>query len=361
MSTVRIEHITKTFGSNVVLKEFHDVFNDGEFVTLLGPSGCGKTTMLRIIAGFERPTDGSLYIDDQLVSGAKAFIPPEKRSVGMVFQSYAVWPHMNVFDNVAYPLTIKHTPKAEIAEKVKRVLEIVHLGKYADRFPNQLSGGQQQRVALARALVYNPPILLMDEPLGALDRQLRQRMQFEIKHIQKNLGITVVYVTHDQEEALTMSDEVVVMNRGRIEQKGTPWELYESPANRFVAEFMGESNLLSAEVVEAYAGGGRARIGTGDVVDFRTDHPLKSADPIVISVRPEKISLAPDPRTHNVLPGRIRDAAYLGEASRFIIGLSESEHLIVKQPNLSFAQIGTQIGASMPVGWAAEDGVVLVK
>jgi len=186
-------------------------------------------------------------------------------------------------------------------------------------------------------------------------------MQFEIKHIQKNLGITVVYVTHDQEEALTMSDEVVVMNRGRIEQKGTPWELYESPANRFVAEFMGESNLLSAEVVEAYAGGGRARIGTGDVVDFRTDHPLKSADPIVISVRPEKISLAPDPRTHNVLPGRIRDAAYLGEASRFIIGLSESEHLIVKQPNLSFAQIGTQIGASMPVGWAAEDGVVLVK
>ena len=197
MANVTIRNVTKAFGNNVVLKDFSETFGEGEFVTLLGPSGCGKTTMLRIIAGFEKPTEGEVYINDQLVSGGKTFVPPEKRNIGMVFQSYAVWPHMNVFDNVAYPLTIKKTPRQTIKENVGRVLSIVHLSQYADRLPSQLSGGQQQRVALARALVAEPELLLLDEPLSNLDAKLRESMRFEIKEIQSSLGITVIYVTHD--------------------------------------------------------------------------------------------------------------------------------------------------------------------
>ena len=231
MATVNIQNVTKAFGDNVVLREFNATFRDGEFITLLGPSGCGKTTMLRIIAGFEKPTRGEVYIDGTLVSGGKTFVPPEKRGIGMVFQSYAVWPHMNVFDNVAYPLTIRHVSKAEIKTSVERVLGIVHLSQYAERFPNQLSGGQQQRVALARALVAEPKLLLLDEPLSNLDAKLRESMRFEIKEIQRKLGITVVYVTHDQTEAMAMSDRIFLINRGDIQQCGTPQEIYNSPVN----------------------------------------------------------------------------------------------------------------------------------
>ena len=215
---------------------FNATFRDGEFITLLGPSGCGKTTMLRIIAGFEKPTRGEVYIDGTLVSGGKTFVPPEKRGIGMVFQSYAVWPHMNVFDNVAYPLTIRHVSKAEIKTSVERVLGIVHLSQYAERFPNQLSGGQQQRVALARALVAEPKLLLLDEPLSNLDAKLRESMRFEIKEIQRKLGITVVYVTHDQTEAMAMSDRIFLINRGDIQQCGTPQEIYNSPVRQRTAE-----------------------------------------------------------------------------------------------------------------------------
>ena len=244
MATVTIKHVTKAFGDNVVLKEFNETFGDGEFITLLGPSGCGKTTMLRIIAGFEKPTSGERYIDDQLVSGGKTFVPPEKRSIGMVFQSYAVWPHMNVFDNVAYPLTIKKAPKADIKKSVDRVLEIVHLSQYAQRFPNQLSGGQQQRVALARALVAAPKLLLLDEPLSNLDAKLRESMRFEIKEIQRQLGITVVYVTHDQTEAMAMSDRIFLINRGVVQQSGTPQQIYNEPANQFVMDFLGKVDFF---------------------------------------------------------------------------------------------------------------------
>ncbi len=248
MAAVTIKHVTKSFGDSVVLREFDDVFNDGEFVTLLGPSGCGKTTMLRIIAGFERPTGGEVWIGDRLVSGGKTFVPPEKRSIGMVFQSYAVWPHMNVFRNVAYPLTIQKVPKTDIRERVERVLETVHLSKYAERLPSQLSGGQQQRIALARALVAEPELLLLDEPLSNLDAKLRESMRFEIKEIQKKLGITVVYVTHDQTEAMAMSDRIFVINRGVIQQRGTPEEIYNTPANQFVADFLGKVDFFKAEV-----------------------------------------------------------------------------------------------------------------
>ena len=240
MSTITIKNVTKAFGDVVVLKEFDQVFQDKEFITLLGPSGCGKTTMLRMIAGFEKPTSGEISIDGKVVSSEKTFVPPERRDIGMVFQSYAVWPHMTVFDNVAYPLKIKKLDKATIKQKVEWILDAVHLSQYANRMPNQLSGGQQQRVALGRALVAEPKLLLLDEPLSNLDAKLRESMRFEIKEIQKNFGITVVYVTHDQTEAMAMSDRVIVINRGIIQQVGSPLEIYRHPANQFVADFAGK-------------------------------------------------------------------------------------------------------------------------
>lgn len=239
MSSVTIKNVTKSFGSAVVLDNFDAVFADGEFITLLGPSGCGKTTMLRIIAGFEKPTSGAVLFDDRVVSSEKVFIPPEKRDIGMVFQSYAVWPHMTVFDNVAYPLQIKKVDKATIKKKVDRVLEVVHLTQYRDRIPSQLSGGQQQRVALARALVAEPALLLLDEPLSNLDARLRLEMREEIRRIQLQTQVTTIFVTHDQEEAMSISDHIVLMKNGVMQQFDQPQVLYDDPANQFVADFLG--------------------------------------------------------------------------------------------------------------------------
>ena len=239
MSSVTIQNVTKSFGNTVVLENFDAVFQNGEFITLLGPSGCGKTTMLRIIAGFEKPTSGCVKFDDRVVSSDKVFIPPEKRDIGMVFQSYAVWPHMTVFDNVAYPLQIKKVDKATIKKKVDRVLEVVHLTQYRDRIPSQLSGGQQQRVALARALVAEPALLLLDEPLSNLDARLRLEMREEIRRIQLQTQVTTIFVTHDQEEAMSISDMIVVMKLGVVQQIGKPQDVYDDPANLFVAKFLG--------------------------------------------------------------------------------------------------------------------------
>ena len=302
MATVTIRHITKTFGDNVVLKDFNEVFGDGEFITLLGPSGCGKTTMLRIIAGFERPTAGELYIDDTLVTGGRTFVPPEKRGIGMVFQSYAVWPHMNVFDNVAYPLTIQKAGKGEIRERVDRVLEIAHLAKYAERFPNQLSGGQQQRVALARALVAAPKLLLLDEPLSNLDAKLRESMRFEIKEIQKKLGITVVYVTHDQTEAMAMSDRIFLINRGVVQQSGSPEDIYNTPANQFVADFLGKVDFFKGEAQD-----GRIVIPAMGGQSLPYDGPRTGK--VDVAVRPENISIADD----GPLTGALEAQYYLGD------------------------------------------------
>ena len=302
MATVSIKNVTKAFGDNVVLKEFNAEFSDGEFITLLGPSGCGKTTMLRMIAGFEKPTGGELYIDGELVSGGKVFIPPEKRGVGMVFQSYAVWPHMNVFDNVAYPLSIRHSPKAEIKSAVDRVLGIVHLSQYAQRFPNQLSGGQQQRVALARALVAEPKLLLLDEPLSNLDAKLRESMRFEIKEIQKKLGITVVYVTHDQTEAMAMSDRIFLINRGVVQQCGSPQEIYNTPANQFVADFLGKVDFFKGEVRDGQivfpAMGGQS-------IPYNGPRTGK----VDAAIRPENLYFSDD----GVLTGTLETQYYLGD------------------------------------------------
>ncbi len=302
MATITIKHVTKAFGDNVVIQEFNETFGEGEFITLLGPSGCGKTTMLRIIAGFEKPTTGELYIGDQLVSGGKTFVPPEKRGIGMVFQSYAVWPHMNVYDNVAYPLTIKKTSKKEIKEQVERVLDIVHLSQYAQRLPNQLSGGQQQRVALARALVAAPKLLLLDEPLSNLDAKLRESMRFEIKEIQKKLGITVVYVTHDQTEAMAMSDRIFLINRGKVQQCGTPEEIYNHPANQFVADFLGKVDFFKGMAEEG-------RIVFPAMGSQAVPYEGERRGKVDVAVRPENLYFT----ENGPLSGVLESQYYLGD------------------------------------------------
>ena len=313
MATVNIQNVTKAFGDNVVLREFSATFRDGEFITLLGPSGCGKTTMLRIIAGFEKPTRGEVYIDGTLVSGGKTFVPPERRGIGMVFQSYAVWPHMNVFDNVAYPLTIRHVSKAEIKASVERVLGIVHLSQYAERFPNQLSGGQQQRVALARALVAEPKLLLLDEPLSNLDAKLRESMRFEIKEIQRKLGITVVYVTHDQTEAMAMSDRIFLINRGDIQQSGTPQEIYNSPVNQFVADFLGNVDFFKGEARD-----GRITFPAMDGQSIPYDGPRTGK--IDVAIRPENLFFAED----GILHGILETQYYLGDVDDCRVRVGET-------------------------------------
>lgn len=304
MSNVTISNVSKAFGDVVVLKEFSQVFEDKAFTTLLGPSGCGKTTMLRMIAGFEKPTTGQISIGSNVVSSDTVFVPPEKRDIGMVFQSYAVWPHMNVFDNVAYPLKIKKQPKQVIQKKVDWILDVVHLTQYADRMPSQLSGGQQQRVALGRALVAEPNLLLLDEPLSNLDAKLRESMRFEIKEIQKRFGITVIYVTHDQTEAMAMSDKVVVINRGIIQQVAPPIEIYRHPANQFVADFVGKVNFLRGEV----KGGRIELIGIGQSIPYDGSRTGK----VIVTVRPENIRLSVE---KGELEGKIHSMYYLGDVN----------------------------------------------
>ena len=311
MSTVEIRHVSKSFGESVILRDFDALFGDGEFITLLGPSGCGKTTMLRMIAGFERPTAGEILIGGRLVSGGRTFVPPEKRNVGMVFQSYAVWPHMTVFDNVAYPLTVQKLARDTIRRRVTEALAAVHLSRYADRSPSQLSGGQQQRIALARALVAAPGLLLLDEPLSNLDAKLRESMRFEIKEIQKQLGITVVYVTHDQTEAMAMSDRIFLINRGIVQQCGSPQEIYNRPANQFAADFLGKVDFFK----------GIAEEGRIVLPEFN-GQTLPYAGPrrgrVDVAIRPENLYLHED----GPLEGTLETEYYLGDTDdiRVLVG-----------------------------------------
>ena len=321
MSAVTIKNVSKSFGDNTVLHDFSQVFADGEFVTLLGPSGCGKTTMLRMIAGFEKPTTGEIYVGETLVSGEKTFLPPEKRNMGMVFQSYAVWPHMNVYDNVAYPLTIKRMNKTDIKKKVEKVLSIVHLGQYAQRYPNQLSGGQQQRVALARALVAEPNLLLLDEPLSNLDAKLRESMRFEIKEIQQSLGIAVVYVTHDQTEAMAMSDRIFLINRGVVQQSGRPDEIYNHPNNQFVADFLGKVEFLKGESRD-----GRIHLlGTEQYLPYNGD----KKGMVEVAIRPENITMSTPGDAG--LKGRVEKRYYLGDTADWRIALGETSLRVITE------------------------------
>lgn len=285
MSFLRIDSVSKSFGPNTVVKDFSMGIEKGEFVSFLGPSGCGKTTVLRMIAGFETPTSGSILIGGKEQRDLK----PNKRNIGMVFQAYALFPNMSVFDNVAFGLKVAGAPKAEIESRVKEMLSLIRLDHLADRFPYQMSGGQQQRVALARALAVKPQVLLLDEPLSALDAKIRVSLREEIRLIQQKLGITTVFVTHDQEEALSISDRIVVMNAGRADQIGTPFEIYNHPATRFVASFVGTLNLIEAKVVDPATN--RISIGDQGVTLKQSVTAFKAGDTVSLALRPEAGSL----------------------------------------------------------------------
>jgi spermidine/putrescine transport system ATP-binding protein len=316
---VRLERVTKRFGGLVAVDDLTLDIARGEFFSLLGPSGCGKTTTLRMIGGFEDPTEGAIYLAGRDVTD----LPPYRRDVNTVFQSYALFPHLDVFENVAFGLRRRKVPKADVATQVSEVLRLVDLPEFERRKPGQLSGGQQQRIALARALVNQPKLLLLDEPLGALDLKLRKQMQLELKRIQSEVQITFLYVTHDQEEAMTMSDHLAVMRHGRIEQIGEPQDVYENPATEFVAGFLGASNLLSGEIKDHVGDRTVIRLGDGTAVSVPTSR-LDGAGPFVkVGVRPEKIRLERDqgevPSGWNCVAGTLKVAAYIGVSYQYTV------------------------------------------
>jgi spermidine/putrescine ABC transporter ATP-binding subunit len=347
---VRLEHLTRTYGSVVAVDDATLTIDPGSFFTLLGPSGSGKTTTLMMVAGFVTPTRGDIRVDGASV----ARLPPQKRDLGMVFQSYAVFPHLTVFDNVAFPLQVRRAPRAEVQRRVGEALQLVRLEGYERRLPRQLSGGEQQRVALARALVFRPRVLLMDEPLGALDKNLRAHMQLELKRIQRHLHVTVVYVTHDQEEALTMSDRVAVMRSGRVEQVGTAAELYEAPANPFVAGFLGESNFLDGAIA-GEAEGGRYLVRGAGGFEFHgiAAAPLSPGQRVTAAVRPEKLVPA-DPATpasSNTGKGVVDEIVYAGDATRYRVGLGPAGAVMVKVQN-RLGSPAYAVGDAMALCWA---------
>ena len=300
MVAVRLSGVTKRFGAVAAVDALDLDIAEGSFATFLGPSGCGKTTTLRMVAGLERPTYGAIHIDEIVVADERRFVPPERRAIGMVFQSYAIWPHLTVFENVAFPLRLRRLARAAIRARTEQALATVRLAELGDRYPAALSGGQQQRVALARAIVFEPRLLLLDEPLSNLDARLRQEMRVELRALQRRLGLTTIYVTHDQEEALALSDRIYVMDRGRIQQAGTPQEINECPANRFVADFVGWTNFIPAEVIDA-----RSVRALGATL----------ALPIADAVAGERVTLAVRPRDvllDGTIPASLDLAIYMG-------------------------------------------------
>ncbi len=332
---------------------------DGEFFSLLGPSGCGKTTTLRLIAGFERPTAGQIRIHGRDV----ADIPPYRRPVNTVFQNYALFPHMTVFENVAFGLRMSGLPKQEITRRVEETLAMVRLSGMEDRKPRQLSGGQQQRVALARALVNRPEVLLLDEPLGALDLKLRKAMQLELKSLQQQVGITFIYVTHDQEEALTMSDRIAVMNEGRVLQVGTPVEIYEQPENRFVADFIGETNFLTARVLDVSEASARVDLGEGVTGEGSLPalHTVQKGQEVTLAIRPEKISIHGEP-VAGALAVRVRKVVYVGNDTRYEVELPSGALIFVREQNIRREDIQRfREGDLAWIRWPAESARILVS
>jgi spermidine/putrescine transport system ATP-binding protein len=353
--TVRLDRVSKHFGELVAVREMELDIAGGEFFTMLGPSGCGKTTTLRMVAGFEQPTAGRVLIDGQDVAG----LPSYRRPTNTVFQSYALFPHLSVRENVAFGLRRKKVPKAEIKDRVEAELQRVGLAAEINRKPNQLSGGQQQRVALARALVNLPKVLLLDEPLGALDLKLRKGLQVELKRIQREVGITFVYVTHDQEEALTMSDRIAVMSNGVIEQVDTPETVYERPSTTFVAGFIGVSNLMPGQVTQANSGRGTIRLDTGLEVETAIDG-IAPGERCHAVVRPEKLEIqhASEP-TRDGLPsveGVVESSVYLGTSTQIVVRLPGDVSMTVLCPNINEAERARLPGggAAVRLSWAPE-------
>ncbi len=350
---VRFIAVQKSYdGQILVVKDLNLDVVRGEFLTMLGPSGSGKTTCLMILAGFEPATHGKIILDGRPIND----VPPHKRGIGMVFQDYALFPHMTVAENLAFPLNVRKVPAGEVVDKVKRVLEMVELPGFDNRRPAQLSGGQQQRVAVARALVFEPQLVLMDEPLGALDKQLREQMQYEIKHIHENLGVTVVYVTHDQAEALTMSDRIAVFNDGVVQQLATPADLYEKPENAFVASFIGENNRLGGTVSEVNGSTCTVKLEEGGTVSAEKVDVGGVGARATLSIRPERVELlGQDGTMANRLSGRIEELIYLGDHIRVRMTVAGTDEFIVKVRNSANRRCDLNEGDEMNVGWHTQD------
>lgn len=354
---VVFDHVQKSYdGEVLVVKDLNLSIGKGEFLTMLGPSGSGKTTCLMMLAGFETATNGEIRLDGQPINQ----VPPHKRGIGMVFQNYALFPHMTVGENLSFPLEVRGMGKSEREAKVMRALDMVQMGAFANRRPAQLSGGQQQRIALARALVFDPKLVLMDEPLGALDKQLREHMQFEIKRLHESLGITVVYVTHDQGEALTMSDRVAVFNDGRIQQLAPPDELYERPSNSFVAQFIGENNKLPGKVETLNGNNCTVRLASGELIDATPVNITSVGQETLVSIRPERIEFKPEmmPEGAHMISAEVLEVIYMGDIFRTRMRVAGSDDFVMKSRN-TIGQTKLTPGEKIKIGWHPEDARAL--
>lgn len=348
---VEIEGVNKIYGSNHVVKDLNLSIEEGEFLTLLGSSGCGKTTTLRMIAGFEEPTSGTIMVEGERVEEKEPF----ERNVNTVFQSYALFPHKTIYDNIAYGLKMKKVPKAEIRERVTEMMEMVQLSGFEKRYPSQLSGGQKQRVAIARALINRPRVLLLDEPLGALDLKLRKQMQLELKRLQKKLNITFIYVTHDQEEALTMSDRIAVMHDGIIDQLASPTEIYEHPTTKFVATFIGETNIYDGCITRIEDGIAVMTLENG-AVSVKCPEDFSLLEYATISVRPEKMKFAASPVEGFELEAQVKDYIYVGSVLKCIVSLPNGNELKIER---LAGQDMPPIGSKCYPYWKVEDAVLI--
>jgi putative spermidine/putrescine transport system ATP-binding protein len=347
---VRFVDVQKTYdGETLVVKNLQLDIAKGEFVTMLGPSGSGKTTCLMMLAGFEPATHGEIFLNGNPINK----VPPHKRGIGMVFQNYALFPHMTVNENLAFPLKVRRMDRAEIEARVKRALEMVELAPFGNRMPAQLSGGQQQRVAVARALVFEPVLVLMDEPLGALDKNLREQMQYEIKHIHDSLGVTVVYVTHDQTEALTMSNRIAVFDDGIIQQLAPPADLYERPENAFVAAFIGENNRLFGKVTSLNGQTCKVELDDGSQVHALKVNVDEVGDRTTLSLRPERVMIKPA-ELPNTFEAQVKELIYLGDHIRTRVRLCGNDEFVIKIPNAQ-NHASLSVGETVKVGWTVDD------
>ena len=354
---VEFDQVQKSYdGVSLVVKNLNLNIGKGEFLTMLGPSGSGKTTCLMMLAGFETATHGEIRLAGRNIN----LVPPHKRGIGMVFQNYALFPHMTVGENLAFPLEVRGMGKSERDDKIRRALDMVQMGKFANRRPAQLSGGQQQRIALARALVFDPELVLMDEPLGALDKQLREHMQFEIKALHDRLGITVVYVTHDQGEALTMSDRVAVFNDGVIQQLDAPDELYERPKNSFVAQFIGENNKLPGTIEQLDGAKALVRLSTGELIDATAVNIREKGQQTLVSIRPERVEFKPEmmPAGAHTIGAEVREVIYMGDILRARLKVAGSDDFVMKMRN-TLGQTKLSPGQKINVGWHPQDARAL--
>jgi len=349
-TAVELHQVTKTFAGFTAVGGVSLQIKNGEFFSLLGPSGCGKTTILRMIAGFEQPNQGQIYLEGQPVGA----LPPYKRNVNTVFQSYALFPHLTVAENIAFGLQMKKLSRAEIFTRVKEALELVRLPHVAGRKPRQLSGGQQQRIALARALINRPAVLLLDEPLSALDLKLRKAMQLELKQLQQQLGITFIFVTHDQEEAMTMSDRIAVMDQGQVLQVGAPTEIYEQPASRFVADFIGEANILPCQVTGRKNGLATVSLAGGLEMQAYCKSEVAVGQTASLMIRPEKIRIDPGSLSPAGFPGVVNEMIYLGTATRFEVKLAEDLIVHVHHQNIAAGpETHVRRGQTVHLSWQA--------